>query len=664
MMLPIKMFIYFIFKARTSLALEIGPSIATLARKLSNSHWELIEDSFDLKDYVTVDRIRANIFQKVNKLYQAFRELERPILSTSFEDVGIIIKNTNSRFVDISKLLNSIEQVDYSFERLAEHCSEDGNTLFKGERVNTLIDFSVMMTSSQASSVKSLTKTIHDLISPARKYRGRSGLLKWLATSSAICNQLVRNMQQSPQQLLYNFFNKIVLTQIKGYVILQFSYSILDLYQGTFEPEIRLAKNDLQYRLKIAREDLKEAMAVAPGEYWRFDPDEYKNGENYLKITGLMQGYIVNETILNRGEKCNGSCDFFNETKITTCQKDSYCRTQRICRSNLYDCRPLKAMDMDICATVTSTLVFSLYLHIHICIKASDSDRRYQYIRYKDRTVLGQISTYPACFKTTVPGSIKGCSYCMCLCDDADLHSDRYISLRHAMSNTNANKVVTGVRFVKKNRLIHLQVQQGEMLPYGIINVATLEWVPIDNFTSFDRLEPGKQDYFMLGKNRNAVDLHINVVTKETPKRVVTGVGFFVLETDSNTHLSLQIHETAFDFETGKLYPNSHQWTRNLQTEFSHTDRRTKIPIDDVDVPTRTTTENIVRSARVQSVEFTPTSLEKDLAQTTVPFIDAQEVVPSAPTPLIGAGLYYKTAKGYGGFIGLKIVTYDFTDHL
>lgn len=43
--------------------------------------------------------------------------------------------------------------------------------------------------------------------------------------STQICNT-----QQSPQQLLYNLYNKIALTEIKGYTMMQFSWTLLKLY--------------------------------------------------------------------------------------------------------------------------------------------------------------------------------------------------------------------------------------------------------------------------------------------------------------------------------------------------------------------------------------------------------------------------------------------------
>ena len=45
----------------------------------------------------------------------------------------------------------------------------------------------------------------------------------------------------------------------------------------------------------------------------------------------------------------------------------------------------------------------------------------------------------------------------------------RYWSLTEATSNINKNYIVTGIRFVKKSRVIHLEVEQAKALPEGIM---------------------------------------------------------------------------------------------------------------------------------------------------------------------------------------------------
>lgn len=63
-------------------------------------------------------------------------------------------------------------------------------------------------------------------------------------------------------------------------------------------------------------------------------------------------------------------------------------------------------------------------------------------------------------------------------------------------------------------------------------------------------------------------------------------------------------------------------------------------------------------------IKFTHSDMHKDAAQTTVPFLDSQDVVTSPPMPLQGLGLYYKGQSGYGGFIAPKIDTLDFSSFI
>jgi hypothetical protein len=59
------------------------------------------------------------------------------------------------------------------------------------------------------------------------------------------------------------------------------------------------------------------------------------------------------------------------------------------------------------------------------------------------------------------------CSYCLCKCDQQGPDSDRYFSLLPAESDVSTNKVVTGVRFAKRNRVVQLEIEEAEALPEG-----------------------------------------------------------------------------------------------------------------------------------------------------------------------------------------------------
>jgi hypothetical protein len=91
---------------------------------------------------------------------------------------------------------------------------------------------------------------------------------------------------------------------------------------------------------------------------------------------------------------------------------------------------------------------------------------------------------------------------------------------------------------------------------------------------------------------------------------------------------------------------------------------RKRLHISNPDVPTSTNEGSTVDSRSDQFLLFTHSDIDTDAAQTTVPFLDAQPVAPDPPTLLAGAGIYHKGRSGYGGFIGPKVVTYDFNAHI
>ena len=73
----------------------------------------------------------------------------------------------------------------------------------------------------------------------------------------------------------------------------------------------------------------------------------------------------------------------------------------------------------------------------------------------------------------------------------------------------------------------------------------------------------------------------------------------------------------------------------------------------------------LIKYFRLKRFDFySSTSAAKDAAQTTIPYIDSQEVKPSSGIWLTGIGLYHKGRIGYGGFVGILVKTLDFSGHL
>lgn len=74
-------------------------------------------------------------------------------------------------------------------------------------------------------------------------------------------------------------------------------------------------------------------------------------------------------------------------------------------------------------------------------------------------------------------------------------------------SNANCFRVVTGIRFYKQNRIIHLQIQEGQLLERGKINATSTRWVPVEDYTIYDKGIRDGRDYHTLAWDRREVDL-------------------------------------------------------------------------------------------------------------------------------------------------------------
>lgn len=243
----------------------------------------------------------------------------------------------------------------------------------------------------------------------------------------------------------------------------------------------------------------------------------------------------------------------------------------------------------------------------------------------------------------------------MCLCDDADFRSHRYFSLHECTSDVKNNKVITGVRLVKHGKVFHLQISEGTLSERGSITPGT--WVPIKKFDPFESGIKEGVDYHTLTYERRAIDLD----ELDSPAgHVLTGVRFSMI----GSHLHFEIRSTPFNYATGRLAYDKSQWISNDNTDGTDTPR-SRLELHYPDIPSRSHVSLPVDSKHDQYVEFTHSDFDADAAQSTVPFIDVQPVQTLKGGALLsGAGVVHRGADGNGGFIALKVFTYDFSRHI
>ncbi|EGI67358.1 hypothetical protein G5I_04001 [Acromyrmex echinatior] len=459
-------------------------------------------------------------------------------------------------------------------------------------------------------------------------------IVSFKEASNQMCNEM-----QSPQQLLYNLYNAVALTEIKGYTMIQFSYMLLRLYNegNNFSEEIQTLKHQYAIRTSETLRAVKTAMTYAPKSLWRCDPRVHKLGETYTELKQLFQGYIVNEVDLNTEGTCKENCAYYGYTKVYGCYQNQFCSKQRQCNGKILHC---EYIDSD----------------MWICPADRNSTRRYEYIEYENGLHYGNSKTCPA--GTTKVDSwwrwlFWHCSYCFCYCDDQNSSSDRYFSLRSVMSDISNNKIITGIRLRKINQIIHIQIQEGQLLPRGGIDVSTIEWQPVDAFSIMDSHIRNGVDYHTIVWEKRALDLDDLLAV---PDHLLTGVRLRMV----GSRLNLEIMITPFNFTSGSLIQPEEKsfWHSNDVTD------RTELKYTDPDIPIHTFVPNEPDTEENQYLNFAPSDRRKDAAQSTIPFLDIQPIIPNPPMPLAGAGIFHKGRKGSGGFVALKLTTYDFAPHL
>ncbi|XP_049872981.1 uncharacterized protein LOC126371706 isoform X4 [Pectinophora gossypiella] len=447
--------------------------------------------------------------------------------------------------------------------------------------------------------------------------------------------------QLSQHQLIYDMYNTISLTEIKGYAMMQFSWMLLRIYgKGNFTQEASLTRTRYGERTSQTAAAARAALVLAQRDLYRCDPPHHKLGETYAEVTRLLQGYVENEVDMNTEGTCRDNCAYYTLAENHHCFADQFCQKQKICKGRIIDCQYIDS-DMWICPA-----------RLH-------SNRRYDWIEYENGRTFGRVGS---CMQGTTKVDswwrwlFWHCSYCMCLCDDASYDSDRYFSLWDATSDVKNNKVVTGLKLVKLGRVFHLQVAEGTLGERGVVTPGN--WVPVQKF---DPLDPGMRDgvdFHTLSYERRAVDLD----ELDSPAgSILTGVRFRML----GAHLHFEIRSTPFNFTTGRLYPEKSIWLSNDNTDGNAEKPRKRLELHRPDIPTRTQTPLPVDSSHDQYIEFTHSDFEADAAQSTVPFIDIQPVMPMKGASLAsGAGVIHRGSRGSGGFLAVKLSTYDFARHV
>ncbi|XP_013164308.1 PREDICTED: uncharacterized protein LOC106115465 isoform X2 [Papilio xuthus] len=603
--------------------------------------WDVIGRPFNVSGGVELPLIRRREREVLARLAQVTRTIER--LELRIEKLGSVamfLAKAGGRGARLELRLHELADLLSRVAAANRQMREYVRLQQELERA-TLEDFAEWCVSHDSGALPGLLERVHSLISPPHKHLLGRGILQLALDDLQEDHPDLCDLQLSPHQLIYDMYNTISLTEIKGYAMMQFSWMLLRIYgKGNFTQEASLTRQRYGERSARTATAAKAALAMARRDVYRCDPPVHKEGETYAEVTRLLQGYIENEVDMNTEGTCRDNCAYYTLAERHDCFKDQFCSRQETCNGRIINCQYIDS-DMNVCQA-----------------SGRNNKRRYEWIEYENGRRFGQsysCSRLPDKVDSWWKWNLLHCSYCFCLCEDDVNKAERFFSLQEACADDTKNMVVTGIRLVKHGRVFHLQISEGTLGERGAVKAGS--WVPIQKFDPNDQGFREGTDYHTLTYERRAIDLD----ELDSPVgHVLTGVRFRMI----GAHLHFEIRSTPFNYTTGRLSPEKGIWISNDNTEGAEKPR-SQLTLHRPDIPTRSPMPLSVDSKHDQFIEFTNTDFEADAAQSTVPFIDIQSVQPLKGGGLSsGAGLIHRGAPGSGGFIAVKLFTYDYSRHV
>ncbi|KAJ8682149.1 hypothetical protein QAD02_017941 [Eretmocerus hayati] len=450
----------------------------------------------------------------------------------------------------------------------------------------------------------------------------------------------------SHQMNIIQINHDILEAEMKALELAKFRFLVADLTGSFDETQDHLV--EFEYflerfvkRTSRVQSKVKKALKMAPREFWKCDPLIPTEGETYVKLDPVFRSYITQETDLDRdlGPRDNsaggiairihGNCDRY---QLAYVRNGTQYGEKSPCRGIVRNCHDSEE-------------------GVIICFEESGLEYKYGSVSSLDgKRIWGKENAqckYAVEIRQhfTLDGQVD---VCLCTCDEKDREQAvRYFSFLECSSDYNENKVITGVRLIKRNNLfIHFEIQQALLGKNADIKNDTVEWTQdCTNGEEPDLTEEGS--FYKVTWDNNAVNLDD---LSCPPRTVVTGLKFG----QDEGSLRLELRCTPFNFTSGQLDNSDHI------IQFA-SGKRPNHEIDD-HLPREAGNRHVLDKIG-KSVSFRKSNDREDAGSSLVPWIDIQKVSMENPAPLAGISLILKSGFQSSGYIALKITSLDFSGY-
>ncbi|XP_057340672.1 uncharacterized protein LOC130677817 [Microplitis mediator] len=568
----------------------------------------------------------------------------------------------------MSRLINYITRIDELFDDYGTYVHKRGEF----NRV-TIDNFIKITTSHDYGDVRHTLKQMYHLFVPGQLNQFNENILDLLMPvlkdmkPEELCGKT-----KSQQQRLYDVYETVVLTELKGFIMTVYSYGLLTIYtNSTFNNELDKAVSELVLRCNNYLLVTAQAIEKLPRQILFCDPKRHVLGETYFELERAIRLMIIHESMVSEKITCPQTCGDIDTTRTYREYKFGDRRNlitwapNRPCKGRMHSCQDIgRAKFCEL-----PEFFRSRYAWI---------DSGVGFFGPRDDCWLG---TEVVLEKTTP--TLWVCSTCLCQCSEinADSTAVRAISLRPQLSNIKDNMVVTGLRFELKDNFVHVQIEQGKLKKLGQIDKDSVSWVELEDFVYLDdvsgggfaKIDDGKEIRMEEHKDFSFVrygqrDFNLDDIYAREKGYTVTGVRFN-RDPKNEKAIQLEVHITPANFSEGLLVPtedNPSKWLTpedmpgrdyppfTPRTEFDLTNREDASKFKD-NFP------DIQDNSRVW---FTVSNKWQEIGESTIPFFDRQLVSAHPKVALDGIGVYHRGNKNSGGFLSFKIFTFDLPKYL
>ncbi|KAH0534352.1 uncharacterized protein LOC123268203 [Cotesia glomerata] len=580
-------------------------------------------------------------------------------------------------FNDVTtKLVNSFEQFDQFFNTFTALVAYDTIEDSSYNQVNEEAFGNFVSEIINDNKLENIITSIYEAVTPRESNNTFTFLRDYLKEFDKNFKNYERCDFTIPvQDNIKNVYDLVVLNEIRGFAMILFALNYQQITDGvTNENAISEKISSFMERVHTTLGVAKTLTSNARIDLLACDPNQHVLDETCFRLEDLFTKYFANEQQLSDTTDVNfksfstyNRVECLDETSNSNALHLKYYCPERQCFGKIHDCRTVSQMPA-------------------FCESPYKSGPRYLWA--VDKYNSTNIENCPGEFIDTMTKSSYRSLMCQCSEEGAESEATRAINMNPQMADFKNNMVVTNVRFLKQDNMIHLQIEQGALLPEAKIDPDTVEIVPVGRFRylkdtdtgSFVMINPSDYDdeiylkydtnYTFITHDHNV--LHLDEINVDRGY-VITGVRLrnsdFNPENGINTSpIELQVHATKFDYHKGILRPDLSKGTvwitpKNLDNRPGYTSERELLDLSNMEDSMTEEFINVVDSLPNQEIEFQPSAVSGNLGQTTIPYFDARAPAVNNLRALKGVGIIHRGVDGFGGFLAPKLMTINHTEY-